>query len=279
MKLLKRVRWVYLLLSVFLMTIGICLIAWPKVSISMVCYIVGGGLIVFGLMKLVGYFVRELETMVEQYDFAVGVLSVVGGCVLIVQPDQLLVLLPQVLGIYMLVDCIFKMQVALDAKRLYNSLWYLMPLVILLCALWGLCLIFKPFGLGENLPVLLGGGLIADSLQNLAAVAFIAVTVRKPGAEGGPVARIPDPMYDLDEDDGRKSKNKSGEPTIPLHESLESGMQIKDVIEDSREKSNAPVGIGSILGFFSHNKDDKATGGSNGNIDANVDFDDEGDIY
>lgn len=278
MKLLKRVRWVYLLLSVFLMSIGVCLIAWPAMSISMLCYIVGGGLIVFGLMKLVGYFVRELETMVEQYDFAIGVLSVLGGCVLIVQPDQLLVLLPQVLGIYVLVDCIFKMQVALDAKRLYNGLWYVMPLVILACFAWGLCLIFQPFDMGNNLPVLLGGGLIADSLQNLAAVAFIAVTVRKPAAEGGPVARIPDPMYDLEMEDQTRSKNN--EPIIPLHETLDSGVQIKDVIDGGREKSNAPAGIGSILGFFSHNKqDDKPKKRSNETVDTDVDFDDEGDIY
>ncbi len=278
MKLLKRVRWVYLLLSVFLMSIGVCLIAWPAMSISMLCYIVGGGLIVFGLMKLVGYFVRELETMVEQYDFAIGVLSVLGGCVLIVQPDQLLALLPQVLGIYVLVDCIFKMQVALDAKRLYNGLWYVMPLVILACFAWGLCLIFQPFDMGNNLPVLLGGGLIADSLQNLAAVAFIAVTVRKPAAEGGPVARIPDPMYDLEMEDQTRSKNN--EPIIPLHETLDSGVQIKDVIDGGREKSNAPAGIGSILGFFSHNKqDDKPKKRSNETVDTDVDFDDEGDIY
>ena len=93
MKMLKRVRWTYLLLSLFLIAIGVCLFVWPEVSVDMVCMAAGGGAVVFGLAKIVIYFVRQVNSMVEHYDFSVGVLSIMGGSVLLIQPAELLSLL------------------------------------------------------------------------------------------------------------------------------------------------------------------------------------------
>lgn len=184
MQLLKRIRWVYVLLSLFLIGVGVCLFLQPGLSSATVCCAVGLGAMLFGIVKIVLYFLRELNEMAEQYDFAIGAMSVIAGAVLLIHPAAVLALIPQVLGIYMLVDCVFKLQVAMDARRLGNKGWWVSLIVTLLCICWGCLLIWQPFGLENHRTPLIASGLVADGVQNLVSVAYIAGTVKKTEASG-----------------------------------------------------------------------------------------------
>lgn len=184
MQLLKRIKWVYMLLSLFLIGLGVCLFVWPNIPSVTICCAVGAGAVLFGIVKIVLYFLRELEAMTEQYDFAIGAMCVIAGAVLLVHPAAVLALIPQVLGFYMLIDCVFKLQIALDAKRLGNKGWWMSLAVTLVCILWGCLLVWQPFGLEKHLTFLIAGGIIADGVQNLLGVIYIAATVKKTEADG-----------------------------------------------------------------------------------------------
>lgn len=248
MKFIKRVRWAYLLLSMFLIAMGVCLLIWPDLSSSMACMIVGGAAILFGLAKIIIYFVRQVSSMVEQYDFSAGVLCIAGGAFLLVQPDELLRLLPQVLAIYMLCDCVFKLQVVLDAKRLGSSVWFLQLLAVMICVAWGVCLLLQPFGLDKYAAQLLAGGLIADGVLNLLTVLFIAFTVKKEPAVEAPAPSIPDPMSAAKPVAAAPAPRPEPEPE-PV-DVVESGLQVRDLIEESRAQTNQPEGKGGIFSFF-----------------------------
>lgn len=248
MKFIKRVRWAYLLLSVFLIGIGVCLLLWPELSGSMACMVIGGGAMLFGLVKIVFYFVRQVSSMVEQYDFSVGLLCIGGGIFLLIQPDDLLRLLPQALAVYMLIDCVFKLQVVLDAKRLGSRVWFLQLLAVMLCIAWGVCLLLQPFGLEKYASQLLAGGLIADGVLNLMTVLFIAFTVKKEPAVVAPAPAIPDPM--LASKPMTPAPAPQPEPVPEPVDVVESGVQVRDLIEDSRAQTNQPEGKGSIFSFF-----------------------------
>lgn len=246
MSFLKRIRWTYLLLSLFLVGIGVCLLIWPEVSMNMACMIIGGGAAVYGLLKIILYFVREIESMVARYDFSTGVFCILGGAGLLVQPAELLNLLPQVLAICMLGDCIFKMQVVLDAKRLGNSAWFLEFFCLLICGAWGVCLILQPFGLDAYVSQMLAGGLIVDGVLNLVSVIFIAATVKKAPAELA-APELPNPIQTQEKATASAAAPK---PEAEVPEVEETGLQVKDLIEDSREQTNQPEGKGGIFSFF-----------------------------
>lgn len=181
MQLLKRVKWVYVLLSVFLMALGVCLFLFPDISFAAMCCAIGGGAVVLGIVKIVLYFLREVEAVGEQNDFAIGAMCVIAGAILLIHPNAILSMIPQVLGVYMLIDCVFKLQIALDAKRLGSKGWWLSLFVTLVCIVWGLLLVWQPSFLIENIRavLLIAGGLIADGVQNLLGVIYMAATVRK----------------------------------------------------------------------------------------------------
>ena len=249
MKFIKRIRWAYLLLSVFLVGMGVCLVMWPQLSADMACMIVGGGAMLFGLVKIVFYFVRQVNAMVEQYDFSTGLLSIAAGTVLLVQPDEMLRLLPQVLAVCMLVDCVFKIQVVLDAKRLGSAVWFLQLLAVMICIGWGVCLLLQPFGLDKYLSQMFAGGLIVEGVLNLLTVLFIAFTLKKEPVVNVP-APIADPMQAVKPMPAAVAPAPRPEPEEELPDVVESGIQVRDLIEQSREATNQPEGKGGIFSFF-----------------------------
>lgn len=250
MKMLKRIRWAYLVLSIFLIAIGVCLLAWPDVSLNLACCILGGGAMLFGLAKIVIYFVRHVEAMVEQYDFSTGVLCIAGGAALLMQPAQLLQLLPQALAAYMLIDCVFKIQVVLDAKRLGSGAWIFELLLVLICIVGGVCVLIQPFGLDAYVSYLIAGGLLADGILNFVTVFVIAAVVKKPEAEDAIVTNIPDPTPAPVTTARPTASEAAPKPAPAIPEEEEMPVVVADVIEDSRARTNQPEGKGSILGFF-----------------------------
>lgn len=61
MKIFKRIKWSYVVLSVMFLLLGIFLVANPETSLIMICRILGAAMAVFGVMKIVLYFIREVE--------------------------------------------------------------------------------------------------------------------------------------------------------------------------------------------------------------------------
>ena len=249
MKFIKRIRWAYLLLSVFLIGMGVCLVMWPELSTDMACMIVGGGAMLFGLVKIVFYFVRQVNAMVEQYDFSIGLLSIAAGAVLLIHPEEMLRLLPQVLAVCMLVDCVFKLQVVLDAKRLGSALWFMQLLAVMICIGWGVCLLLQPFGLDKYLSQMFAGGLIAEGVLNLLTVLFIAFTLKKEPVIDVPMP-IADPMHAVKPMPAAVAPAPRPEPEEEQTEIEVSGIQVRDLIDQSRETTNQPEGKGSIFSFF-----------------------------
>ena len=197
MQLLKRVKWIYVVLSLFLIAMGVCLFMWPEIPSVTICCAIGGGAVLFGIIKIVFYFLREIERVGEQYDFAIGSMCVIAGAILLIHPADVLSMIPQVLGVCMLMDSVFKLQIALDAKRLGNKGWWVSLLITLVCIVWGIVLILRdlgPFGLDKYLTILIGGGLVADGVQNLVAVVYMAGTVKKTEAVGKEITEPAEPM-------------------------------------------------------------------------------------
>ena len=72
MRILKRIKWAYLLISVFFIALGVLLVAKPELSMTYFCRFLGGVAILFGVIRVIGYFLREMEGVGLRYDFATG---------------------------------------------------------------------------------------------------------------------------------------------------------------------------------------------------------------
>ena len=151
----------YIIMSVLLCVLGVVLFVWPGVSVAVIGKLLGIGMIVFGAVKVAGYLSRDLFRLAFQYDLAFGVLLIALGIVTLTHPGETIGFLCVVYGILVLSDGLFKVQIAVDAKRFGIDRW------------WAILLAAACAGV---LTMLLGASLFLDGVMNLL-VALLTVKI------------------------------------------------------------------------------------------------------
>lgn len=168
----------YLVISAALCILGVLLIVYPTISAKVLCYILGGVLTVYGIIKMVGYFSKDLYRLAFQYDLASGALITALGVIMLVIPDGVISVTHTVIGILVLADGLFKIQIAIDAKRFGVSRWWLIAAAAILTGVVGLLLILHPFAGAAAAMILMGVGLLAEGILNLSVVLCAVKIVR-----------------------------------------------------------------------------------------------------
>lgn len=164
---MKRIKALYITISVLSLLAGIALVIWPGASVITICYVVGSAAILVGAVSLAGYFSKDSYNLNFQFDFAMGLVFLILGTVLIFHPGDTVAVLHFSVGILVLVDSVFKLQTALDAKHFGLKKWWVMLLCALLCAGLGLVLVILPFRTAEILVRVTGAALTVNSGENI----------------------------------------------------------------------------------------------------------------
>lgn len=179
MRLVKEAKRAYMILSGIFMLVGLCLTIWPEISIVTFCCVLGGLCVIYGIIRLVGYFSKDRYRLAFQFDLALGIFVLVFGIILLFHPRPIIALLPVVIGLYIAIDSVFKLQTALDAKRFGMPRWWLMLILAIVAGGFGILLVFNPFEGAALFMRLIGITLIIDGIQNLwAALALVKVEKR-----------------------------------------------------------------------------------------------------
>lgn len=160
----------YMVISIAMCVLGILLIVMPKFMTSMFGVICGILLIVFGIIRLVGYFSKDLYRLAFQYDLAAGITMIALGILMLVNPGNLMTFLCITLGLTILADSIFKIQIALDSQKFGIHEWWLILGFAVAAGLLGLILMFRPGESSSVLSVLLGVTLLAEGILNFSTV-------------------------------------------------------------------------------------------------------------
>ena len=133
-------------------------------------------MIVFGAVKLMGYFSRDLFRLAFQYDLAFGILLMVLGAVTLGHPSDAMSFLCVMFGIPVLADGLFKLQIAADARRFGIRSWWLVLTLAVLTGIAGIVLVFRPDAGVRVLTALMGLSLLTDGALNLS-VALCTVKI------------------------------------------------------------------------------------------------------
>lgn len=160
----------YILISLLFCALGILLIVTPAVSQTAFGIGVGCVLIVFGAVKLIGYFSRDLFRLAFQYDLASGILLILLGSALLISPDRMSAVFGTLWGILILADSLLKLQISLDARRFGLTRWWLILTGAGISALFGILLLFRPSESLRVMTVLFGLSCLADGVLNLGTV-------------------------------------------------------------------------------------------------------------
>ena len=157
----------YIVMSLVFCAAGIACIANPGLSAAVIGRVLGAAMILFGAVKLVGYCSRDLYRLAFQYDLGFGLLLIALGALVLIRPAGVLDFLFTALGIVVLTDGLYKVQIAVDAKRFGIPAWWLTLALAVAAGAVGLALVFRPWDSARLLTILLGAALLAEGILNL----------------------------------------------------------------------------------------------------------------
>lgn len=157
----------YIVMSLVFCGAGVLFIVKPELSAMVISRALGAAMIVFGLIKLVGYFSKDLFRLAFQYDLGFGLLLIALGILVLAKPAGVLDFIFVALGIAILADGLFKVQIAVDSKRFGISTWWLTLVLAMVTGVVGLALVFRPWDSARLLTALLGAALLAEGILNL----------------------------------------------------------------------------------------------------------------
>lgn len=180
MKFVRNAKYSYIITSALMIVLGLLLVIFPSISATVVCYLAGGMVTLFGIVKLVGYFSKDMFRLAFQFDFAMGIGALIAGILMLIHPHNVVRLIPIIVGVFILIDGALKLQTARDAKRFGMKGWWSILILAILTCIGGLFLIIDPFKGASALMILLGATFMMYGIQNLAVTAY---TVRVARAE------------------------------------------------------------------------------------------------
>ena len=164
---IKKEKWAYIAVSILFIVLGIVIIIFPKLSSVVLCYLIGAFTVLFGVFRLIGYFVNGRYGLAFQFDLALGIISILIGLMLLIHPYGIINFLPQIVGGFLLIDSIFKFQTAFEARPCGLTDWWVFAILAVLTCGMGLLLIVNPFSGAIILMISLGISLISAGCENL----------------------------------------------------------------------------------------------------------------
>ena len=168
----------YIVVSVLFCIAGILFITLPKISTKIVGMGIGIAVIIFGIVKLIGYFSKDLYRLAFQFDLEFGILMMILGTIILLHPENLMAFIAAAFGIAILFDGLFKIRIALDSKRFGIKDWWLILSLAILAGIIGTALVIdSAFGAGV-LTVLMGASFLSEGILNLYTVISTVLIVK-----------------------------------------------------------------------------------------------------
>lgn len=193
--------------SLALLLVGILFLVYPESSGTIICYVVGAVLCLWGLVRCVAYFRADRLVAFGSFGLVQGAALLAVGVFVLVRPEVLAGVLTSVFGILLIVDGVLKMQHAIGLARIQAAGWWAVGLAAATTAALGVVVLANPFKTAVTLMIFAGAALIAGSLLDLLTLAYVSRCVKaaKNAAEQAKSARARmDSAVDADYRDAEK---------------------------------------------------------------------------
>ena len=156
----------YILISVVFYIAGLLHMMWHGASPLLYCIVSGIILITYGMIKITGYFSDDLYCLAFQYDLGCGLFLIVVGLLVLVCNLRIWQYIYMGLGLLILLDALFKIQLSRDAKEFGLQSWNLILILSLMAGILGVLIAVRPFRNENILHVVTGCGLLMEGAMN-----------------------------------------------------------------------------------------------------------------
>ena len=133
-----------IILSIVLLVFGLFMFTRPISTINVLMIVFGVILVLDGLVHLVSYFSIKNDYRFFSGELVHAIIYIILGFVLMINYYNVSYLLPIILGIWIIVDSIFKLQISMNIRDIYDSHWGVLLAMSILTGLFGMIVLFNP---------------------------------------------------------------------------------------------------------------------------------------
>ncbi len=138
--------------SILLLFPAIFMMVKPLDTVGALFLVFGTILIVSGLIHFIAYFSIEDQYRFFSYELAQSILYIISGFVIVNNVHAVTQTLAVIVGIWILIESVLKIQTAFNIRDVRNAHWIIMLVISFVSTILGVVLIVKPF---ESVEVLI----------------------------------------------------------------------------------------------------------------------------
>ncbi|MBR1780100.1 MAG: DUF308 domain-containing protein [Oscillospiraceae bacterium] len=168
-----------LLVAVLCIALGLFMVIDPGASGELLCRIIGVGMVIWGVLRAIIYFVQSRAVVLGSFSLVQGALLIGFGITFLARPELLAAFLVLGLGVLLAVGAVLKLQYALELHHLRASSWWVELLGTLLMAILAVVSFVNPFKAGNALMIFLGIAFLLDGVWDLISVIALMVLSRR----------------------------------------------------------------------------------------------------
>lgn len=162
----------YFVNAIVMVVLGLVLVIWPHSFGVMLCYLLGGALILMGVIQLISFLRGERLGFFNKFNMIMGIVLVLLGIWICTQPRIVLSIIPVAVGIIVIFHGLMDIQYTLDIKRTGNTKWWIALIAAILTLVIGVMLVLNPFTAYEITMILLGIAMLYDGGSDLVLLVF-----------------------------------------------------------------------------------------------------------
>ena len=148
-----------IIFSILLLVFGLFMFIRPISTINILMIIFGAILVIDGLVHLVSYFSIKNEYRFFSSELAQAIIYIILGFVIVCDYNRISEFLPIILGVWIIIDSIFRLQISLNIRDIYDSHWGLLLAMSIITGLLGMIILFNPFE-SLSLFIRIGGAIL-----------------------------------------------------------------------------------------------------------------------
>ena len=138
-KILKKSGTISIIESIIFAILGIILIINPEQTIKVISYILGGGLIIIGLYRIITYIKEKGKNDLFNYQLIYGVMIIVIGLIAIIYSSTIGTIFRLVIGLWIIYSSVVRASSALKLKTANSNIWIytlIIAIAMLICGLY-----------------------------------------------------------------------------------------------------------------------------------------------
>lgn len=177
--LFKSIRGSILLTAIASVILGFVVLIYPDTSMTIVCRIVGGIVLLTGVGFVVGCLQNEKKTVLSKIGIFLGVLFLIVGGFILLFPKKIVDIVPVVFGALLIYHGIVNFKQAWELRLYEDQSWWIPALIAASIVLLGILAIKNPFDSLNVLMKVVSVCLIYDGLSSVVLVGRYARTIKK----------------------------------------------------------------------------------------------------